>query len=126
MAAWLLWLRQHPGELWRRYLALLPREEDMCCLLNYQVGLHAGLSEVHGRGRTVGGACMGGRKGTACGCVGSCTWPRRQLHEMPRLHARRRAHLLACMHAWPCQDEGEVEELQLPELKAEAGVQARW
>lgn len=70
----------------------------MCCLLNYQVGLQAGLSEVHGRGRTVGGACMGGRKGAACGCVGSCTWPRRQLHEMPRAHARRRAQLLACVH----------------------------
>jgi hypothetical protein len=36
MAAWLLWLRRHKGYLWRRYLALLPREEDMACLLNFQ------------------------------------------------------------------------------------------
>jgi hypothetical protein len=36
MSAWLLWLRRHPGPLWCRYLSLLPREEDMSCLLNFQ------------------------------------------------------------------------------------------
>lgn len=35
MAAWLLWMVQHPGPLWRSYLSLLPAESDMCCLLNY-------------------------------------------------------------------------------------------
>jgi hypothetical protein len=40
MAAWLLYVKQlaaEPGSLplWRRYLALLPQEQDMCCLLNY-------------------------------------------------------------------------------------------
>lgn len=36
MAAWLLWLRKHPGKLWSSYLKLLPKEDEMCCLLNYQ------------------------------------------------------------------------------------------
>jgi hypothetical protein len=35
MSAWLLWLRQCRQPLWRQYLALLPAEHDMCCLLNY-------------------------------------------------------------------------------------------
>lgn len=36
MAAWLLWLRQHPAPLWRAYLALLPPPGECACLLNYQ------------------------------------------------------------------------------------------
>jgi len=35
MAAWLLWMVQHPSPLWRSYLALLPAEADMTCLLNF-------------------------------------------------------------------------------------------
>lgn len=35
MAAWLLWLLQHPGALWRQYLQLLPSEQGMSCMLNY-------------------------------------------------------------------------------------------
>ena len=35
MAAWLLWLRAHPGPLWRAYLGLLPPEAGACCLLNF-------------------------------------------------------------------------------------------
>lgn len=35
MAAWLLWMVQHPSPLWRSYLALLPGEADMTCLLNF-------------------------------------------------------------------------------------------
>lgn len=35
MAAWLLYLKQHPGPLWASYMQHLPREQDMCCLLNY-------------------------------------------------------------------------------------------
>lgn len=59
MAAWLLWLRAHPGPLWRRYLSLLPPPGAATCLLNFR------------------GA-------------------------------------------------GDAAELQLPELQAEAEVQARW
>lgn len=59
MAAWLLWLRRHPGPLWRRYLSLLPRPGEAPCLLNFR-------------------------------------------------------------------DPAEAAELQLPELMAEAEVQARW
>lgn len=35
MAGWLLWMVQHPSALWRSYLALLPAESDMSCLLNF-------------------------------------------------------------------------------------------
>jgi hypothetical protein len=28
---------QHPSPLWRAYLALLPAESDMSCLLNFSV-----------------------------------------------------------------------------------------
>jgi hypothetical protein len=40
MAAWLLYVKklaaqQHSLPLWRSYLALLPQERHMCCLLNY-------------------------------------------------------------------------------------------
>jgi hypothetical protein len=40
MAAWLLYVKQLAAKqdslpLWRSYLALLPQERDMCCLLNY-------------------------------------------------------------------------------------------
>jgi hypothetical protein len=35
MAGWLLWMVQHPSPLWRAYLALLPAESDMSCLLNF-------------------------------------------------------------------------------------------
>lgn len=35
MAAWLLWLQQHDGAVWRQYLRLLPAEQDMSCMLNY-------------------------------------------------------------------------------------------
>lgn len=40
MAAWLLYAKQLAGQpgslpLWDAYLALLPQEQDMCCLLNY-------------------------------------------------------------------------------------------
>lgn len=35
MAAWLLYMKQHPSPLWRSYLALLPAEHEMACLLNY-------------------------------------------------------------------------------------------
>eukprot|EP00878_Enallax_costatus_P040609 GHUV01046929.1.p1 GENE.GHUV01046929.1~~GHUV01046929.1.p1 ORF type:complete len:167 (+),score=36.50 GHUV01046929.1:281-781(+) len=35
MAAWLLYMKQHRALLWRSYMQHLPREQDMCCLLNY-------------------------------------------------------------------------------------------
>lgn len=35
MAAWLLYMKQRPDSLWISYLKHLPREHDMCCLLNY-------------------------------------------------------------------------------------------
>lgn len=37
MSAWLLWLRRHPGDLWRRYITLLPQQYELCCLLNYHL-----------------------------------------------------------------------------------------
>jgi hypothetical protein len=36
MSAWLLYLRQHPGRLWRTYVSLLPAPCEPCCLLNFQ------------------------------------------------------------------------------------------
>lgn len=35
MAGWLLWMLQHPSPLWRSYMAMLPTEAEMCCLLNF-------------------------------------------------------------------------------------------
>lgn len=35
MAGWLLWMLQHPSPLWKSYLAMLPTETEMCCLLNF-------------------------------------------------------------------------------------------
>jgi hypothetical protein len=35
MAGWLLWMVAHPSTLWQSYLALLPAESDMTCLLNF-------------------------------------------------------------------------------------------
>lgn len=36
MAGWLLWvMAHHPAPLWRTYLALLPAEPEMTCLLNF-------------------------------------------------------------------------------------------
>lgn len=35
MAAWLLWVARQPGALWRSYMALLPTQQDMTCLLNF-------------------------------------------------------------------------------------------
>jgi hypothetical protein len=35
MAGWLLWMVKHPSPLWTSYLALLPTEAEMSCLLNF-------------------------------------------------------------------------------------------
>lgn len=36
MTAWLLWVLEYSGgALWQQYKAVLPVEQDMCCLLNY-------------------------------------------------------------------------------------------
>eukprot|EP00887_Chlorella_sp_A99_P006938 scaffold2.g6938.t1 len=36
LCAWLLWLARHGGPAWRRYAALLPREAEMTCLMNFR------------------------------------------------------------------------------------------
>jgi hypothetical protein len=38
MSAWLLFLRQHAGALWRTYMSLLPAPGEATCLLNFQSG----------------------------------------------------------------------------------------
>jgi hypothetical protein len=39
MAAWLLWVCQQQqhlrGSLWPSYLAMLPQEQQVCCMLNF-------------------------------------------------------------------------------------------
>jgi hypothetical protein len=35
MAGWLLWMVQHPSPLWCSYLAMLPAESEMSCMLNF-------------------------------------------------------------------------------------------
>jgi hypothetical protein len=35
MAGWLLYMVAHSSPLWQSYLALLPAESDMSCLLNF-------------------------------------------------------------------------------------------
>eukprot|EP00882_Tetradesmus_deserticola_P029136 GHRQ01032562.1.p2 GENE.GHRQ01032562.1~~GHRQ01032562.1.p2 ORF type:complete len:100 (+),score=25.30 GHRQ01032562.1:298-597(+) len=32
---WLLWLRKHGSGMWPLYVQLLPREEEMCSLMNF-------------------------------------------------------------------------------------------
>ena len=35
MSAWLLWLAKHGHGPWGRYVELLPRAEEMTCLMNF-------------------------------------------------------------------------------------------
>ena len=37
LAAWLLWIRRYGNDVWKMYCSLLPRLDDMTCLMNYDV-----------------------------------------------------------------------------------------
>lgn len=74
LVCWLLWLSRHGSGIWPLYMQLLPREEEMCSLMNFAPEERSELQcpDMEALAEKVGAAmhCLHPTPGFAVGVIG--------------------------------------------------------
>lgn len=134
MAGWLLWMARHPSPLWSSYLALLPTESEMSCLLNFSQAEAEQLQVPRLKVRVVlllltapaPVALLAGHANAAT-AAGHCATPTQ--HNVRRLHHLGRPQYACCSHTHAAPRPARYGVLtQSPHvmLQEEAAIQAGW